>query len=132
MRSRLIEIDMDLVHDTFEYGRPRFSLCLFNDSYEIPRDWYSEDEQMELKLNFTIDLMVRCFIENFLDFRKYNEDDDHEPLIDEIGREDVETFKKELQRAIDKLNRIKYITTQEINDMQPVEINLKEEYRENT
>ena len=134
MRSRIIDITMDLVHESFEYGRPQFSLCLFNDSYEIPKDWYSEDEHMELKLNFTIDLMVRSFIGNYLDFMNFDDlaDEDHDPVVHETAKEEVELFKKELQKAIDKLNRIKYTTTQEINDMQPVEINLKEEHRENT
>ena len=113
MKSRLIDIDMDLVHETFEYGRPEFSLCLFNDSHEIPMDWYSEDQLMELKLNFTIDLMVRSFIENHLDFAEH--DEDHDPVFHEMAKEDVESFKEELQKAIDKLNRIKYTTTQEIN-----------------
>lgn len=109
MKTRLIEVSIDTVHEEFDSGNLKFSLALFNDSYEIPVNWYNDEEFMELKLDFTIDLMVQSFIENY---ESPKEDDSEEdvPVFDDHFREEVEIFKQKLQEGIDKLNKIKYTT----------------------
>lgn len=115
MKTRLIEVNVDMVHEEFDSGDLKFSLCLFNDSYEIPPDWHDDEEFMELKLDFTIDLMVKSFIENYMNVENYMNLEEYDleknvPVLHDHFREEVEIFKQKLQEGIDQLNRIKYIT----------------------
>jgi hypothetical protein len=105
MTQRIIVIKDSLIHEEVtNTGDLELSICLWNDSTIIPRDWHDKDaDHMELKLDFSIQEIISSLIDMH---RVWSEEElffgvDQKPL--------VELYKKELQIAIDKLNKIKFV-----------------------
>ncbi len=104
---RLTEVDMNMIHDGVdEVGSLKLSICLFNDSYEIPMDWHDGDEFMELKLDFDINLIVKSFI----DFHEIGIVEDKEIYFSEDEKDKVDQLKKQFQDGLDRLNKIRFLS----------------------
>ncbi len=103
---RLTEVDVDMIHDGVdEVGNLKLSICLFNDSYEIPMDWHDGDEFMELKLNFHIHSIVQSIIESYEIWVV----EDGEIYFLEKEKDKVDQLKKQLQDGLDRINKIKFL-----------------------
>ena len=103
---KLTEIDVELIHDEIdEIGNLKLSICLFNDSYDVPVDWHDDNGFMELKLNFSIDLVVDSVIES----NEVWSSTEDQVSFSEKDKRIVDQLKKQLQEGLDKLNKIKYV-----------------------
>lgn len=105
MSQRIIVVKDSLIHEEVtNAGNLELSICLWNDSTIIPHDWHDKDADfMELKLDFSIQEIISSLIDMH---RVWTEEGlffavEQKPL--------VELYKQELQIAIDKLNKIKFV-----------------------
>ena len=105
MAQRIISIKDSLIHrEVDRAGRLQLSISLWNDSTIIPRDWHDGDaDYMELKLDFSIMQIVTDMIEMHSLYNKGKN------VLDIEDRGLVDLYKKELQKAIDRLNTIKFM-----------------------
>ena len=112
MTQRTITIEDCLIHEEInKLGRLELSICLWNDGTEIPGDWHDiHAEFMELQLTFSIQKIVDDLIEMHSTW-----DQKDEIIFDMEDQKLVGLYKKEFQKAIDRLNKIKFLSDEEIN-----------------
>jgi hypothetical protein len=60
-----INVDMVCVHEEVLNGKLRLYLCLFNYDSDIPKNWFKTTDNIDLKLHFSIDLIVDSIIQNY-------------------------------------------------------------------
>ena len=111
MTQRTITIEDCLIHEEInKLGRLELSICLWNDGTEIPGDWHDiHADFMELQLTFSIQKIVDDLIEMHSTW-----DQKDEIIFDMEDQKLVGLYKKEFQKAIDRLNKIKFIPNKEI------------------
>jgi hypothetical protein len=109
MTQRIITVQDCLIHEEIDkLGRLELSICLWNDGTEIPKDWHDDDaHHMELKLDFSIQKIVDDLIEMHRTW------DEEEIIFSMETQSLVDLYKKEFQKAIDSLNKIKFISDEE-------------------
>lgn len=112
MTQRTITIEDCLIHEEInKLGRLELSICLWNDGTEIPGDWHDiHADFMELQLTFSIQKIVDDLIEMHSTW-----DQKDEIIFDMEDQKLVGLYKKEFQKAIDRLNKIKFLSDEEIN-----------------
>lgn len=112
MTQRTITIEDCLIHEEInKLGRLELSICLWNDGTEIPGDWHDiHADFMELQLTFSIQKIVDDLIEMHSTW-----DQKDEIIFDMEDQKLVGLYKKEFQKAIDRLNKIKFLSDKEIN-----------------
>ena len=112
MTQRTITIEDCLIHEEInKLGRLELSICLWNDGTEIPGDWHDiHADFMELQLTFSIQKIVDDLIEMHSTW-----DQKDEIIFDMEDQKLVDLYKKEFQKAIDRLNKIKFLSDEEIN-----------------
>lgn len=112
MTQRTITIEDCLIHEEInKLGRLELSICLWNDGTEIPSDWHDiHADFMELQLTFSIQKIVDDLIEMHSTW-----DQKDEIIFDMEDQKLVGLYKKEFQKAIDRLNKIKFLSDEEIN-----------------
>jgi hypothetical protein len=112
MTQRTITIEDCLIHEEInKLGRLELSICLWNDGTEIPGDWHDiHADFMELQLTFSIQKIVDDLIEMHSTW-----DQKDEIIFDMEDQKLVDLYKKEFQKSIDRLNKIKFLSDEEIN-----------------
>ena len=112
MTQRTITIEDCLIHEEInKLGRLELSICLWNDGTEIPGDWHDiHADFMELQLTFSIQKIVDDLIEMHSTW-----DQKDEIIFDMEDQKLVDLYKREFQKAIDRLNKIKFLSDEEIN-----------------
>lgn len=112
MVQRTINIDGKCIHmETKKIGVKEYvelSLTLWNDDSEIPEDWHDEyADHIELNLIFTVDQIVNDLIfMNSIRDRKY--------VFHIEEKTTVDLMKKEFESALSELNKIKFLTDEEL------------------
>ena len=129
MTQRTITIEDCLIHEELnKLGRLELSICLWNDGTEIPGDWHDiHADFMELQLTFSIKKIVDDLIE------MHSTWDQKDEIV--FGVEDknlVDIYKKEFQKCIDRLNKIKFLSDEEINAIENEEVEITIEVDDET
>ena len=108
-RTIIIE-DCLIIENINNIGMLELSVSLWNDGTEIPSDWHDENADfMELRLSFSIEKIIDDLI-----YANSAWDEDDEIVFGMQNRKLVGLYKKEFQKAIDRLNKIKFIPNKEI------------------
>lgn len=110
MTQRIITIEDCLIHEEItKHGRLELSICLWNDGTEIPKDWHDDDAHfMELKLDFSIQKIVDDLIEMHSTW-----DEKDKIIFNPDSKDLVDLYKKEFQKAIDRLNEITFMSDED-------------------
>ena len=121
MTQRTMTIEDCLIHEEInKLGRLELSICLWNDGTEIPGDWHDiHADFMELQLTFSIQKIVDDLIEMHSTW-----DQKDEIIFDMEDQKLVGLYKKEFQKAIDRLNKIKFLSDEEINARENEEVEI--------
>ena len=129
MTQRTITIEDCLIHEEInKLGRLELSICLWNDGTEIPGDWHDiHADFMELQLTFSIQKIVDDLIEMHSTW-----DQKDEIIFDMEDQKLVGLYKKEFQKAIDRLNKIKFLSDEEINAIENEEVEITIEVDDET
>jgi len=101
--------DTTIHNEIDETERLVLSTCLWNDGTEIPEDWHStRGEFMELKIEFSIQSILDDMI--FLHRLYFGEDDKSDEIwLDFKDEKLIDLYKQELQKGIDRLNKIQFL-----------------------
>lgn len=104
-------IDVLLVHDRMVDNDLELYLYLNNEDYDVPKNWYSTNEFMELMLHFSI---PKIFDSMYSDCCCPMPGKGSAVLIDNKDRFDA--LKAQLEEVIADINSIEYITEKEYKE----------------
>ena len=121
MTTRTITIeDCLIIEDINNIGMLELSVSLWNDGTEIPTDWHDENADfMEVRLSFSIEKIIDDLI-----FAHSAWDEGDEIVFGMKDQKLVGLYKKEFQKAIDRLNKIKFLSDKEINAREDEEVEI--------
>ena len=109
-RTIIIE-DCLIIENINNIGMLELSVSLWNDGTEIPTDWHDENADfMEVRLSFSIEKIIDDLI-----YANSAWDEGDEIVFGMKEQKLVGLYKKEFQKAIDRLNKIKFLSDKEIN-----------------
>lgn len=127
-RTIIIE-DCLIIENINNIGMLELSVSLWNDGTEIPSDWHDENADfMEVRLSFSIEKIIDDLI-----YANSAWDEEDEIVFGMKEQKLVGLYKKEFQKAIDRLNKIKFLSDKEINARgdEEVEITIEVDHEAN-
>lgn len=103
--ERTICISNRFIHSELsEFDHLNLSISLWNHDTEIPIDWHTAEERMELSVKFTVEGIIHDML---LDYESAYEDEGG-IVISSDYKKIVEKFKEDFQEALNTLNKIHF------------------------
>ena len=103
MSDRTIQIKFPCTHEAMVDGELKLFLCLFNCDTEIPSDWHTTEDFIEMQLHFSLPLIAESITENYslLAYDDFTFNVEDKPMVDAL----IQQFEDGLQ----VLKSIKYV-----------------------
>ena len=102
-----INVEMPCVHDEMLDGELRLYLCLFNYDDDIPENWFDTPDYIDLKLHFSVDLIVDSIIESY-ELWNYKTEANDLVVFREQDKPMVDQLIDQFERGLARLKAITY------------------------
>lgn len=102
-----VDVEMVTVHDEMVDDKLRLYLCLFNCDNDIPADWFTTDDYIDLKLHFSVDLIVDSIIDDY-ELWDYKTEANDVVVFQEKDRPMVEQLIDQFERGLARFKAIRY------------------------
>jgi hypothetical protein len=111
--QRVIKKQVSLVHDDDEF-HDGLGLFLFVSNYsnDIPSDWFTTDDYIDLQLHFDIDLIVEPLIDSN-EFVPSNLHKKNVTYIDIKAKKKFDILQKQLIKALHKISKLEFVSAED-------------------